>query len=506
MIRSSGVLRAGDVGRKPRGAGPGDQGRAARPRRGDRRRSSGLRIHEGGARSLPKPWGDVPGLPSGWPRAGRRSARVLALQLDHRTHRAGRRHPAGRNQSTLEAPVLNARLRKVWLGGKTAFGLVGEAADLTYGYEHLGRQGGNLAQPPARRFAKAFRGAERPAVINRPGRSGKGRRLGGAEAARPWPPSSASSARVGTAGTCSTPPPPGSAASISVSSQPGRQERAPDGRKGRRRRPIPLGADEVDLSRTDALVIYLGTHGDTGAHRADMSFPAPPTPRKAAFTSTPRAASARRAGRLSQGRGQGRLGDPAGAFGAPWGCLALRYARALRDRLFADIRRSAGSIMPRAPSRRPSILPAWLGRGDQRGAVGEPDRGLPPHQSDRAGERHHGECAALAAGVDWRRNRWRAPNSGLAGRLDGADRPSDTGHPHLAVAFARFPAARRPQKSGRRPDAQGPQRGRSFGLFQSFADLIKFVLKEVVIPDGATRPSSCWRLSPHSPWRSAPGR
>jgi NADH-quinone oxidoreductase subunit G len=34
-----------------------------------------------------------------------------------------------------------------------------------------------------------------------------------------------------------------------------------------------LGADELDLSQTDAFVVYLGTHGDAGAHRADVVLP-----------------------------------------------------------------------------------------------------------------------------------------------------------------------------------------------------------------------------------------
>jgi NADH-quinone oxidoreductase subunit G len=34
-----------------------------------------------------------------------------------------------------------------------------------------------------------------------------------------------------------------------------------------------LGADEIDLTATDAFVVYLGTHGDRGAHRADVILP-----------------------------------------------------------------------------------------------------------------------------------------------------------------------------------------------------------------------------------------
>ena len=36
---------------------------------------------------------------------------------------------------------------------------------------------------------------------------------------------------------------------------------------------ILLGADEIDLTRTDAFVIYIGTHGDAGAHKADLILP-----------------------------------------------------------------------------------------------------------------------------------------------------------------------------------------------------------------------------------------
>jgi NADH-quinone oxidoreductase subunit G len=34
-----------------------------------------------------------------------------------------------------------------------------------------------------------------------------------------------------------------------------------------------LGADEIALSASDAFVVYIGTHGDAGAHRADVILP-----------------------------------------------------------------------------------------------------------------------------------------------------------------------------------------------------------------------------------------
>jgi NADH-quinone oxidoreductase subunit G len=67
----------------------------------------------------------------------------------------------------LEAPVLNARFRKMWLTGRTRFGLVGDAADLTYRVDHLGTSAPDLAAlvPGKSDFAKALGKAERPALV-----------------------------------------------------------------------------------------------------------------------------------------------------------------------------------------------------------------------------------------------------------------------------------------------------------------------------------------------------
>jgi NADH-quinone oxidoreductase subunit G len=67
----------------------------------------------------------------------------------------------------LETPVLNARFRKMWLSGKTRFGLVGAAADLTYRYEHLGAGGDTLKDLAGSKaeFVQVLKGAERPAIV-----------------------------------------------------------------------------------------------------------------------------------------------------------------------------------------------------------------------------------------------------------------------------------------------------------------------------------------------------
>ena len=78
-----------------------------------------------------------------------------------------------------------------------------------------------------------------------------------------------------------------------------------------------LGADEIDTSKLGkANVIYIGSHGDNGAHRADVILPAAAYTEKSAHLCQhrrPRAAHAARRG--AEGRCARRLGDPARAVG-----------------------------------------------------------------------------------------------------------------------------------------------------------------------------------------------
>ena len=66
-----------------------------------------------------------------------------------------------------EASLVNARIRKQWLTGGLQIGLIGEAADLTYGYDHIGNGGAALRELAAgnHEFFKVLKDAENPMVI-----------------------------------------------------------------------------------------------------------------------------------------------------------------------------------------------------------------------------------------------------------------------------------------------------------------------------------------------------
>ncbi|HEY0436966.1 MAG TPA: NADH-quinone oxidoreductase subunit NuoG, partial [Phenylobacterium sp.] len=67
----------------------------------------------------------------------------------------------------LEAPVLNARLRKRWLAGALRVGVIGETLDLTYPHDHLGAGPQSLAVLGKSKsaFLDALKGAKAPAIV-----------------------------------------------------------------------------------------------------------------------------------------------------------------------------------------------------------------------------------------------------------------------------------------------------------------------------------------------------
>ena len=186
----------------------------------------------------------------------------------------------GANPRT-EAPLLNARLRKAWLTGKTTIGLIGEQADLTFDYSWLGAGSKTLGKLPKAAMDFLAR-AERPAII-----AGAGALTGetgpavlnalGALARKVgvvkdgWNGFNvlhSAAARVGGLDMGFVPA-EGGLSAVDMA------------RKGALDVLFLLGADEIDASATKAFKVYLGSHGDRGAHGADVILPG------AAYTEKP---------------------------------------------------------------------------------------------------------------------------------------------------------------------------------------------------------------------------
>ncbi|CAN7193018.1 NADH-quinone oxidoreductase subunit NuoG [Brevundimonas sp. LjRoot202] len=186
----------------------------------------------------------------------------------------------GANPRT-EAPLLNARLRKAWLTGKTQVGVIGEQANLTFDYNWLGAGSKTLAKLPkaamdfltkAERPAiivgsGALTGETGPAVLNALGALAK--KVGVVtEGWNGFNVLHTAASRVAGLDMGFVPGEGGLTAAQMVA-------------KGALDVLFLLGADEIDPSKSKAFRVYLGSHGDRGAHGADVILPG------AAYTEKP---------------------------------------------------------------------------------------------------------------------------------------------------------------------------------------------------------------------------
>jgi NADH-quinone oxidoreductase subunit G len=183
-----------------------------------------------------------------------------------------------------EAPVLNARIRKRWVAGNFAAGLIGQDVDLTYPYAHIGAGAEALAAVAAgtHEFAEILKTAKKPMLI-----LGQGALRGPGGAAvftAAWQLATqfnmlnagwhgfnvlhTAAARVGA---------------LDLGFLPGPGGKALPEMLGGVDVLWLLGADELDTSKIGAktFVIYQGHHGDAGAARADIILPG------AAYTEKP---------------------------------------------------------------------------------------------------------------------------------------------------------------------------------------------------------------------------
>ena len=183
----------------------------------------------------------------------------------------------------LEAAVLNARILKRHKQGGLRVGLIGERVPLTYPYEYLGAGPETLSALAngSNGFAAHLALAKRPMVIVGAGAFARpdgaailalaarvaNAALEGADAG--WPPFNILHAAASRA------------AGLDLSLVPGNggmdvAQMCAASAKGALDVLFLLGADEIAFDKlgSGTFVIYQGSHGDAGAHRADVIFPA----------------------------------------------------------------------------------------------------------------------------------------------------------------------------------------------------------------------------------------
>jgi NADH-quinone oxidoreductase subunit G len=180
-----------------------------------------------------------------------------------------------------EAAVLNARIRKRWRTGAFPIGLVGERADLTYPYEYLGAGPQTLADVAsgAHEFGARLRGADRPLVIV--GMAALARPDGAAIAALAARAAQGSGKEAAWNGYSVLHTAAARVGALDLGFVPGAEGRnaAAMAAPGALDLVFLLGADEIDIA-PGAFVVYIGTHGDAGAHRADVILPGAAYPEK----------------------------------------------------------------------------------------------------------------------------------------------------------------------------------------------------------------------------------
>jgi NADH-quinone oxidoreductase subunit G len=199
-----------------------------------------------------------------------------------------------------EAAVLNARIRKRWRTGQLKVGVVGARPDLTYDYDYVGAGTESLADLAAGKhsFADVLKNAKNPIVLV--GTDAFTRHDGGVVLAKAaklaldigavkdgWNGFAVlqnTASRVG-------------ALDIGFTAGSGGLNAAQMNTFGTLDVLFLLGADEVKVP-DGVFVVYIGTHGDAGAHRADVILPgAAYTEKSGIFVNTEgRAQMANRAG------------------------------------------------------------------------------------------------------------------------------------------------------------------------------------------------------------------
>jgi len=190
--------------------------------------------------------------------AGNRSGYVGTATIED-IENAGGILLIGTNPRT-EAPVLNARIRKAWTKGAQV-GVIGEAVDLTYDYHHFGTDRAALSEHI--KTAKEAPADETQGIVI-VGQGALREADGAAVLAAAMEIAEARKAKLQVLHTAASRV---GAMDLGAVTEGGLSA-ALDGAEVI----YNLGADEVEIGE-GAFVIYQGSHGDRGAHRADVILP-----------------------------------------------------------------------------------------------------------------------------------------------------------------------------------------------------------------------------------------
>ncbi|QDZ02866.1 NADH-quinone oxidoreductase subunit G [Nitratireductor mangrovi] len=174
-----------------------------------------------------------------------------------------------------EASVLNTRIRKRWRMGNFPIGVIGNVGDLRYDYEMLGAGAETLKELAGGtgKFFSVLKKAERPMIIVGQGalaRSDGATILGlAAKIAGDVKAVSGDWNGFGVLHTAAA-----RVGGLDLGFVPGKAGKKAADMMGALDVLFLLGADEFDMNKIgDAFTVYVGSHGDAGAHRADVILP-----------------------------------------------------------------------------------------------------------------------------------------------------------------------------------------------------------------------------------------
>jgi len=188
-----------------------------------------------------------------------------------------------------EAAVLNARIRKRWRTGQLKVGVIGAKADLTYDYDYIGAGTDSLGELAGGKgaFADVLKNAQHPIVLV--GAGATARHDGAAVLALAAKLASEVGAiKDGWNGFAVLHDTASRVGALDIGFAPaaGGLSAAQMTTFGTLDVLFLLGADEIKVP-DGTFVVYVGTHGDKGAHRADVILPgAAYTEKSAIYVST----------------------------------------------------------------------------------------------------------------------------------------------------------------------------------------------------------------------------